>query len=60
MYSVSEAFSSGAGAVSQAAGGAATGCCSGCGIAADMMEVLVTDVASRGAVCVSSKHQKNL
>lgn len=37
MYKVSEAFSSGAGSVS---GGTATGCCSGCGGAVDMVEVV--------------------
>ena len=39
MYRVSEKCSSGAGSVSETVGGVATDCCSGCGIAADMMKV---------------------
>lgn len=39
MYKVSEAVSSGGGVVSGAVGEAGTGCWSGCGIGADMMEV---------------------
>ena len=42
MYRVSEAFSSGGGVVPEAVGGSAMGCCSGCGSATDMMEVVVT------------------
>ena len=41
MYRVSEVISSGSGVVPEAVGGAATGCCSGCGGAADMMEAVV-------------------
>ena len=40
MYRVSEASPSGTGSVPGAVGGGATGCCSGCGGAADMMEVV--------------------
>lgn len=51
MYKVSEASSSGAGAASDSVGGSvgdtATGCCSGCGIAADMMEAVGIDAVSR-------------
>lgn len=43
MYRVSETCSSsGTGVVSRSAGGASTGCCSGCGGAVDMVEVVGT------------------
>ena len=40
MYRVSEASSSGTGVVSVAVEGSVTGCCSGCGGAADMMKAV--------------------
>ena len=54
MYRVSETISSsGAGSVPGAVGGTSTGCCSGCGGAADMMEV----VGAKGATATDHPSQ---